>query len=79
VYGLEALLPIECEIPSLKLAIELLPTTSTKEEHFCYLAHLDKTRNNAIMVNEAHKKCIEPHYEKNVNPHAFMKGDLVLL
>jgi hypothetical protein len=32
VYGLESILPIECEIPSLKLAIELLPNTSTKEE-----------------------------------------------
>ena len=28
VYGLEAVLPIECEIPSLQLAIELLPDTS---------------------------------------------------
>src|ERR1700733_7214095 len=25
VYGLEAVLPIECEIPSLRMAIELLP------------------------------------------------------
>ena len=28
VYGLEATLPIECEIPSLKLAVELLPNTT---------------------------------------------------
>ena len=27
VYGLEATLPIECEIPSLKLVVELLPDT----------------------------------------------------
>lgn len=32
VYGLEAVLPIECEIPSLKLAVELLPDTSPEEE-----------------------------------------------
>lgn len=38
VYGLEAIIPIECEIPSLKLAIELLPATSVEEEH---LLHLD--------------------------------------
>jgi hypothetical protein len=30
VYGIEAVLPIECEIPSLKLKIELLPHTSTE-------------------------------------------------
>ena len=34
VCGLEVVLPIECEIPSLKLAIELLPTTSEKEKRF---------------------------------------------
>jgi hypothetical protein len=37
VYGLEAILPIECEIPSLKLAIKLLPNTSTEEERLLYL------------------------------------------
>jgi hypothetical protein len=33
VYGVEAILSIECEIPSLKLAIELLTNTSAEEEH----------------------------------------------
>jgi hypothetical protein len=37
VYGMEAILPIECEIPSLKLAVELLPNTSSKEERLLYL------------------------------------------
>jgi len=32
VYGLEAVLPIECQIPSLKLVVELFPHTSSKEE-----------------------------------------------
>ena len=30
-YVLEATLPIECEIPSLKLVVELLPNTTTEE------------------------------------------------
>jgi hypothetical protein len=30
VYGLESILSIECEIPSLKLAIKLLPNTSVE-------------------------------------------------
>lgn len=38
VYGLEAMLPIECKILSLQLAIELLPTTSEEEKCFLYLA-----------------------------------------
>jgi hypothetical protein len=37
VYGLESILPIECEIPSLKLAVELLPNNFFKEEHLLYL------------------------------------------
>jgi hypothetical protein len=32
VYGLEAVLPIECHILSLKLAVQLLPDTSPLEE-----------------------------------------------
>ena len=31
VYCVEAILPIECEIPSLKLVVELLPNTSAEE------------------------------------------------
>ena len=31
-YGLEVVLPIECEILSLQLAIELLPATSEVEK-----------------------------------------------
>jgi transposase InsO family protein len=37
VYGLEAILPIECEIPSLKLVVELLPNTSAEEERLLYI------------------------------------------
>jgi hypothetical protein len=32
IYGLEAVFPIECQIPSLKLAIQLFPDTSPLEE-----------------------------------------------
>ena len=38
-HGVESVLLVECEIPSLKLAVELLPDTSTLEEH---LVHLDQ-------------------------------------
>ena len=31
VYGLEATLPIECEIPSLNLVVELLPNTTIEK------------------------------------------------
>jgi hypothetical protein len=54
VYGIEAILPIECEIPSLKLKVETLSHTSSEEERFLYLSKLDETRHDATLVNEAH-------------------------
>jgi hypothetical protein len=37
VYGVEAILPIECKIPYLKLDFELLPNTFAEEERLLYL------------------------------------------
>ena len=42
VHGVESVLPVECEIPSLKLAIELLPDTSPLEERLVHLEQLDE-------------------------------------
>ena len=56
VYGLEAVLSIEGEIPSLKLAIELLPNTIVEEERFLYLNKLDESLRDASLSNETHKK-----------------------
>ena len=50
---MESILPIECEIPSLKLAVELLPKTSVEEERLLYLMRLDETRRDATLVIEA--------------------------
>ena len=78
VYGLEVVLPIQCQIPSLKLAVEILPNTSTEEERFLYLTNLDETRWDVSLVNEAHKKCAKVQYDKSVEPRVFNEGDLVL-
>jgi len=56
IYIMEAVLPIECEIPSLKLEIELLPATSVEEECFLYLACLDETLHGIALASEAQKK-----------------------
>ena len=78
-YGLEVVLPIQCEISSLKLAIDLLPETSEEEACFLELIHLDETHCDAALANEVHKKHIKAQYDKNVKPRVFSKGDLVLL
>jgi hypothetical protein len=55
VHGVESILPIECEIPSLKLEIELLPDTSDLEEHLVHLEHLDEQHRDASMTIEENK------------------------
>eukprot|EP00253_Pinus_taeda_P031919 PITA_31919 len=55
VYGLEAILPVQCEISSLKLVVDLLSRTS-EEARFLELIHLDETRRDAASANKAHKK-----------------------
>ena len=50
---MEDTLPIECDIPSLKLAIELLPNTTPIEECLLYLERLDETRRLASIAIEA--------------------------
>jgi hypothetical protein len=53
VYCIEVVLPIECEIPSLKLVIKLLPNISAEEECLLYLTQLDETRRDSTLVIEA--------------------------
>jgi hypothetical protein len=79
VYGLEAILSIECEIPSLKLVIKLLPNTYVEEERLLYLMQLDETHRDATLVIEAQKKHVKSQYDKHVRPQIFFEGDLVLL
>jgi hypothetical protein len=79
VYDLEVVLPIECEISSLKLIVELFPKTSTDEEHLLYLYLLDEHHHDATMVNETHKKHVKSQYEKYFYLSVFSEGDLVLV
>ena len=78
VYGMEATLLIECEIPSLKLVVELLPNITIDKERFLYLNKLDKTRRDAALANEAHKRRMKVQYDRTVQPRSFNEGDLVL-
>ena len=59
VYGSEVVLPIECEIPSLQIAIELLPATSEEEKHLFYLAQLDENQRDVALAIKTHAKWIK--------------------
>ena len=55
VHGVESILSVECEIPSLKLAVELLPDTSPLEERLVLLEKLDEQRRDALVALEVNK------------------------
>ena len=79
VHGVESVLPIECEIPSLKLAVEILPETSTLEEHLVHLEHFDEQCQYALVALEVNKRPVKVQYDKYFHPRRFSEGDLVLL
>jgi hypothetical protein len=68
VYGLEAVLPIECQILSLKLEVELLPHTSPLEEHLLYLENLNEKHHDVSLAKEAHKQRFKCQYDRFVHP-----------
>ena len=59
VHGVESIFSVECEIPSLKLAVELLPNTSPLEECLVHLEQLDEQRRDALVTLEVNKHCVK--------------------
>jgi hypothetical protein len=78
VHGIEASLPIECEIPTLHTTIELLPETSPMEQRLLTLESLDEDRRCSLQNNEAAKKWSKATFDHHVNLLSFNKGYLVL-
>jgi hypothetical protein len=68
VYWLEAVLPIECQIPSLRLAVQLFPDTSPLEEHLLYLEQLNEQCRDAALAKKAHKQKVKCQYDWSVHP-----------
>ena len=79
VHGVESVLSVECEIPSLKLAIELLLDTSALEERLVHLEQLDEQCRDALVALEVNKRRIKVQYDESIYPRRFSEGDLVLL
>eukprot|EP00253_Pinus_taeda_P029946 PITA_29946 len=76
---LQTILPVQCDISSLKLVVDLPPRTLDEEARFLELIHLDETRCDAALANEAHKKRVKAQFDKNVKARVFSEGELVLL
>ncbi len=62
-YGLEVVLPIECEISSLKLIVKILLDTSINKKWLLYLTYLDEPRWNVELAIETKNKWLKAQYE----------------
>ena len=78
VHGVEATLPIEWEIPTLRTAIEILPDTAQMEQCLLNLESLDEDRRSSLQNNEVAKKRSKATFDRHVNLQSFQEGDLVL-
>jgi hypothetical protein len=78
VHRVEATLPIECKISTLRIAIELLPETAPMEQRFLNLESLDEDRQSSLQNNEVAKKWSKATFDHHVNLRSFHEGDLVL-
>ncbi|KAL0444586.1 UNVERIFIED_CONTAM: hypothetical protein Slati_2181300 [Sesamum latifolium] len=79
VYGVEAVLPLEQQIPSLRIAIQ---EGLTEEENACLrlkkLEALDEKRLEAQQRLECYQARLSKAFNKKVRPRSFQVGDLVL-
>jgi hypothetical protein len=79
VHDVDSILHIECEIPSIRLVVALLPDTFDLEQHLVHLESLGEKRRDASMTIKENKRRVKVQYDNSVCPQLSAKGDLVLL
>jgi transposase InsO family protein len=79
VYGIEAVLPLERQIPSLRIAIqEGLTNEENARLRLEELEALDEKRLEAQQHLECYQARLSRAFKKKVKPRSFQQGDLVL-
>ncbi|XP_052878030.1 uncharacterized protein LOC128284216 [Gossypium arboreum] len=79
VYGMEAILPIEVEIPSLRILTEIrLDEAEWVQSRYDQLNLIQEKRLKAIRHGQMYQKSMIRAYDKKVRPREFCEGDLVL-
>ncbi|RDX72831.1 Gypsy retrotransposon integrase-like protein 1, partial [Mucuna pruriens] len=79
VYGTEAVLPIEVEIPSLRVLAEAeLDETEWVQQRFDQLNLIEEKRLTALCHGQLYQQRIKRAFDKKVKPRVFQKGDMVL-
>ena len=79
VYGMEAVLPIEVEIPSLRVLKKVkLEEAEWVQARYEQLNLIEEKRMNAICHGQLYQKRMMRAYDKKVRPRQFQEGELVL-
>nr|XP_027188669.1 uncharacterized protein LOC101504764 [Cicer arietinum] len=79
VYGMEVVLPIEVEIPSLRVLMEAkLEESEWVQTCFDQLNLIEEKMLAALSHGQLYQKRLKKAYEKKIRPREFQEGDLVL-
>ena len=79
VYGIEAVLPVEIERGSVRVALEQqISEAEWTQSHYDQLNLLDERRLRATNHVQAYQRKMTHAFRKRVKPKKFKKGDLVL-
>jgi len=79
VYGIEAVLPFEVEVPSLRILAESrLEESEWAQAHFDQLNLIEGKRLAAMSHGRLYQSRVKNAFDKRVRPRKFNKGDLVL-
>jgi len=79
VYGMEAVVPVEVEIPSLRIYRELkLEESDWVQERFDQLNLIEEKWLKALCHGQLYQKRMMRAYDKKVRPREFTEGELVL-
>uniref|UniRef100_A0A2N9GLG0 Uncharacterized protein n=1 Tax=Fagus sylvatica TaxID=28930 RepID=A0A2N9GLG0_FAGSY len=80
VYGMEAVLPVEVEIPSLRILSQTqLEEAEWAQARYEQLNFIDEKRLAALCHGQLYQRRIERAYNKKARPRTFQPGDLVVL
>ena len=79
VYGMEEVLPVEVEIPSLRVIMETkLSEAEWVQNMFDQLNLIEEKRMTALYHGQLYQKRMKKAFDKKVKPREFRKCDLVL-
>jgi len=79
VYGMEAVLPFEVEVPSLRILVEFgLEELEWAQARFDQLNLIEDKRLAAMSHGRLYQRWVKNAFDKKVHPCKFNEGDLVL-